>query len=66
MPTPCTCCSCDPAIPPDPDPYCRQHSSDGVVMRQCDVHGFPAKFWITNPLTLVSVQQRLAGVPDPS
>ena len=60
MTGPCACCSCDPTLPPDPDPYCRTHG-DPVVKRQCDVHGWPATYWPTNILTLVSVQRRLTG-----
>ena len=60
MPALCECCSCDPAIPPDPDPYCRAHG-DPVVKRQCDVHNSPKTCWVLNPLDLVSVQERLAG-----
>ncbi len=57
---PCTCCSCDPNLPPDPDPYCRAHG-DPVVKRQCDLHGWPGRIWATNPIRLVSTQERLAG-----
>jgi hypothetical protein len=56
----CDCCSCDPAIPPDPDPYCRAHGIP-VVKRQCDLHNSPSTCWVLNPLNLVSVQERLAG-----
>jgi hypothetical protein len=64
-PAPCTCCSCDSSIIPNPDPYCRQHTADGVVKRQCDLHGWPGTCWGTNPIILRSVQDHLAGIPDP-
>jgi len=65
VPTGCACCSCDPTIPPDPDPYCRAHGWP-AVKRQCDLHGYPAVMYAQNPIRLVSVQARLAGQPDPS
>jgi len=44
---PCVCCTCTP----DFDPMCRAHG--GPDVRQCDIHGWPGRFYPPGPPPLL-------------